>query len=127
MGFISHLGGGHTHTHAHIHKHTHIDNLHRINFKKPGTHQPVAVLVCTWFKSTHEYTVYSSYVYVFKKHQLCICLQVAMYMSSRPQRHNRCFTDIGMNLWPIHLVLLIWYPPLAYCLSCDCEGSQNLF
>ena len=49
---INSLGGGHTHTHTrkHTHKHaskhthtntqanthTHTDNLHRINFKKPG-------------------------------------------------------------------------------------------
>ena len=35
---INSLGGGHTHTHTHTHAHTHThtDDLHRINFKKPG-------------------------------------------------------------------------------------------
>ena len=33
---INSLGGGHTHTHTNTHTHTHTDDLHRINFKKPG-------------------------------------------------------------------------------------------
>ena len=43
---INSLGHGHTHTHTHTHthKHTHTnmhtDDLHRINFKKPGEHWP---------------------------------------------------------------------------------------
>ena len=32
----------HTHTNTHINTHTRTDDLHRINFYKPGTCQPVA-------------------------------------------------------------------------------------
>ena len=39
---INSLGGGHTHTHANTQIHTHTDDPHRINFKKPGTHRPMA-------------------------------------------------------------------------------------
>ena len=31
-----------SHRGRHTHTHTHTDNLHRINFKKPGMHRPVA-------------------------------------------------------------------------------------
>ena len=32
----------HTHKHTHANKHTDTDDPHRINFKKPGAHRPVA-------------------------------------------------------------------------------------
>ena len=43
---INSLEGGHTlmqtQTHSNTHTHTYTDDLHKINFKKPGVHRPVA-------------------------------------------------------------------------------------
>ena len=49
---INSLGHGHTLTR------THTDNLHRINFKKPGTHRPVASagLTIKYSRLQHFYT-----------------------------------------------------------------------
>ena len=51
MRFISHhvmplvitsLGSRNTHTHTHTHTNSHTNDLHRINFKKPGRCWPAA-------------------------------------------------------------------------------------
>ena len=34
------IGGGHIHMQTHTHIHTHTDDLHGINFKKPGVPLP---------------------------------------------------------------------------------------